>query len=59
MLIFSRRRVDVIDYGYKNIDENIGEFTIDFNAEEWAAQNLQKQVEKQIDVYSTVLINMN
>ena len=37
MLIFSRRRVDVTNFYFKKIDESDGEFTIEFNAEEWAA----------------------
>jgi hypothetical protein len=56
MLIFSRRRVDVTDFGFQKIDENDGKFTIEFNAEERNAQNLLKQVQKQIDVFSAALV---
>jgi hypothetical protein len=57
MLIFSRRRVDVTDFGFKKINENDGEFTIEFNAEEWAAENILKQVQKQIDIFEAKLIS--
>ena len=57
MLIFSRRRVDVTNFYFKKIDESDGEFTIEFNAEEWAAENLLKQVSKQIDIFEAKLIN--
>lgn len=56
MLIFSRRRVDVTNFSFKKIDENDGEFTIEFNAEEWAAMNLLKQIQKQIDIFEATLI---
>lgn len=56
MLIFSRRRVDVTDFSYTKLNENEGRFTIAFNAEEWAAQNLLKQVNKQIDIFEAQLI---
>ena len=56
MLIFSRRRVDVTNFGFKKINENDGEFTIEFNAEEWAAENILKQVQKQIDIFEAKLI---
>lgn len=56
MLIFSRRRIDVTDFSFKKIDENDGLFTIEFNAEEWAAQNLLKQINKQIDIFEAQLI---
>ena len=51
MLIFSRRRVEVTNFSFKKMDENDGQFTIEFNAEEWAAQNLLKQINKQIDIF--------
>ncbi len=57
MLIFSRRRVDVTNFGFRKIDENDGEFTIEFNAEEWAADNILKQVQKQIDIFEAKLVN--
>lgn len=56
MLIFSRRRVDVTNFFFSKIDENEGEFTIEFNAEEWAAENLLKQVQKQIDIFEAKLV---
>ena len=56
MLIFSRRRVDVINFSFKKVDENDGEFTIEFNAEEWAAENLLKQIQKQIDIFEAKLL---
>lgn len=56
MLIFSRRRVDVTNFSFQKIDENDGKFTIEFNANEWDAQNLLKQVQKQIDIFSAELI---
>lgn len=55
MLIFSRRRVDVTDFSFKKIDENDGQFTIEFTAEEWAANNLLKQISKQIDIFDARL----
>jgi len=56
MLIFSRRRVDVTNFSFKKIDDNDGEFTIEFNAEEWAADNLLKQIQKQIDIFEAKLV---
>lgn len=56
MLIFSRRRVDVTNFAFRKIDENDGEFTIEFNSEEWAAENLLKQIQKQIDIFEANLI---
>lgn len=57
MLIFSRRRVDVTNFYFRKIDENDGEFTIEFNAEQWAAENILKQINKQIDIFEATLIN--
>lgn len=57
MLIFSRRRVDVTNFSFRKIDENDGEFTIEFNAEEWAAENLLKQIQKQIDIFEAKLVS--
>lgn len=57
MLIFSRRRVDVTNFGFQPLNENDGQFTIEFNAEQWAAENLLKQVSKQIDVFEAKLIS--
>lgn len=56
MLIFSRRRVDVTNFSFRKIDENDGEFTIEFNAEEWAAENLLKQIQKQIDIFEAKMV---
>ena len=58
MLIFSRRRVEVTNFSFKKLNENDGEFTIEFNAEEWAAENLLKQVQKQIDIFEAELVNI-
>ena len=57
MLIFSRRRVEVTNFSFRKIDENDGEFTVEFNAEEWAAENILKQVQKQIDIFEAKLIS--
>jgi acetolactate synthase regulatory subunit len=55
MLIFSRRRIDVTDFGFRKISEQQGEFFVSFTSSEWMAQNLQKQINKLIDVYSVTL----
>lgn len=55
MLIFSRRRIEVTDFGFRKISEQQGEFFVSFTASEWMAQNLQKQINKLIDVYSATL----
>ncbi len=56
MLVFSRRRIDVTNFYFTKIKEEEGQFTIEFNAEEWAAENLLKQINKQIDIFETKLI---
>ena len=56
MLIFSRRRVEVTNFWFKKLDDNDGEFSIEFNAESWAAENLLKQIQKQIDIFEAKLI---
>jgi hypothetical protein len=56
MLIFSRRRIDVTNFSFKKIDENDGLFTIEFKAEQWAADNLLKQIRKQIDIFDARLV---
>ena len=56
MLIFSRRRVDVTNFSFRKIDDNDGEFIIEFNSEEWAAENLLKQIQKQIDIFEAKLV---
>ncbi|MCB0507307.1 MAG: hypothetical protein KDC60_02160 [Bacteroidetes bacterium] len=55
MLIFSRRRIEVTDFSFKKINEEDGEFTITFNAEQWAAENILKQINKQIDIFEAQL----
>ncbi len=57
MLIFSRRRVEVTNFSFRKIDENDGEFTVEFNAEQWAAENILKQVQKQIDIFEAKLVS--
>jgi acetolactate synthase regulatory subunit len=56
MLVFSRRRIDVTNFSFTKIKEEEGQFIIEFNAEEWAAENLLKQINKQIDIFETKLI---
>lgn len=55
MLIFSRRKIDVVNFSYSKVNEEDGLFTIDFLADEWMAENIQKQLDKQIDIYETTL----
>ena len=45
-----------IEFFFNKIDENDGQFIIEFNAEDWAAEKLLKQVAKQIDVFEAQLI---
>lgn len=58
MLIFSRRRIKVTNYFFNKINDEDGEFSILFDAEEWAAQNLLKQIQKQIDIFDASLIEI-
>ena len=58
MLIFSRRRVDVTNFSFTKINDGEGKFTIEFIADEWQAENLKKQVQRQIDVYESTLLEM-
>lgn len=58
MLIFSRRRIDVTNFGFQKLNDEDGKFYIEFNSDEWQAQNLLKQMNKQIDVFETKLINL-
>ncbi len=58
MLIFSRRRVDVTDFHYQKINETDGKFTIEFTSEEWMADNLLKQIRKQIDIFEANLLSV-
>ncbi len=55
MLIFSRRKIEVTDFSFKKLNEEEGEFKIDFISEEWMAQNIEKQLNRQIDIYEAVL----
>jgi hypothetical protein len=55
MLIFSRRKIEVTDFSYKKLNEEEGEFVIDFISDEWMAQNIEKQLNRQIDIYEAVL----
>lgn len=55
MLIFTRRRIDVTDFAYSKTGEGQGEMTIDFEAEEWTAENICKQLAKQIDILQASL----
>jgi hypothetical protein len=48
--------VEVTNFSFRKIDENDGEFTIEFSSEEWAAENILKQVQKQIDIFEAKLI---
>ena len=56
MLIFFFFCVDVTNFSFHKIDDNDGEFTIEFNAEDWAAENLLKQIQKQIDIFEAKLV---
>lgn len=56
MLIFSRRKIEVTNFSYSKVNEEDGNFTIEFMADEWMAENIQKQLNRQIDVYETSLI---
>ncbi len=55
MLIFSRRKIEVVNFSYSKVNEEDGLFTIDFLADEWMAENIQKQLDKVIDIYETTL----
>ncbi|HUH73927.1 MAG TPA: hypothetical protein VLZ75_05915 [Chitinophagales bacterium] len=56
MLIFSRRKIEVTDFSYSKVNEEDGSFNIEFMADEWMAENIEKQLNRQIDVYETALI---
>jgi acetolactate synthase regulatory subunit len=56
MLIFSRRKIEVTNFSYTKMNEEEGNFSIDFLADEWMAENIQKQLNRQIDVYETSMI---
>ncbi len=53
--IFSRRRVEVTNFSFSKLNEEDGQFTIDFVSDDHMAQNVQKQLDKQIDVYEATL----
>lgn len=55
MLIFSRRKIEVVNFTYSKVNEEDGLFTIDFLSDEWMAENIQKQLDKVIDIYETTL----
>lgn len=55
MLVFSRRKIDVTNFAFSKVNEEDGIFTIDFIADTWMAENIQKQLNKQIDIYETTL----
>jgi acetolactate synthase small subunit len=55
MLIFSRRKIEVTNFSFRKISEEEGEFCIEFLSDEWMAENIEKQLNKQIDVYEAVL----
>ena len=43
---------------FQKVNENDGQFTIEFNSNEWEAQNLLKTVQKLIDVFEARLIEI-
>ena len=55
MLVFTRRRVTVTDFSFSKISEGRGAITIDFEAEQWVADNICKQLGKQIDILEATL----
>ncbi len=55
MLIFSRRKIEVTNFSYNKTNEEEGNFLIEFLADEWMAENIEKQLNRQIDVYETTL----
>jgi acetolactate synthase small subunit len=57
MLIFSRRKVDVTNFSFKKLNEEDGQIVIEFNSDDLMAQNLEKQLNKQIDIYKATLIH--
>jgi acetolactate synthase regulatory subunit len=56
MLIFSRRKIEVTNFSYTKMNEEEGNFSIEFFADEWMAENIQRQLNRQIDVYETSMI---
>ncbi|MCO5234175.1 MAG: hypothetical protein LC105_09090 [Chitinophagales bacterium] len=55
MLIFSRKKIEVLNYSFSKVNDEDGLFTIDFLANDWDAENVQKQLNKQIDIYEISL----
>lgn len=55
MLIFSRKKIEVINYSFSKVNDEDGLFTIEFMANDWDAENVQKQLNKQIDIYEISL----
>jgi len=55
MLIFTRRRITVTDFSFSRMSEGKGVITIDFESELWAAENICKQLSKQIDILDSSL----
>jgi predicted ThiF/HesA family dinucleotide-utilizing enzyme len=55
MLIFSRRKIEVTDFSFRKLNEEDGEFKIDFISDDWMAENIEKQLNRQIDIYEAVL----
>lgn len=55
MLVFSRRKIEVVNYSFSKVNDTDGLFTIDFNSDQWMAENIQKQLNKIIDIYETTL----
>lgn len=44
-----------MNFTYSKVNEEDGLFTIDFLSDEWMAENIQKQLDKVIDIYETTL----
>lgn len=57
MLIFSRRKIEVTNFSFKKINEEEGEFVIAFVSDELTAQNVEKQLNKQIDIFEASLVH--
>lgn len=55
MLVFSRRKIEVTDFSFRKVNDEEGEFRIDFIADDWMAENIEKQLNRQIDIYEAVL----
>jgi acetolactate synthase small subunit len=55
MLIFSRRKIEVTDFSFRKLNDEDGEFRIDFISDDWMAENIEKQLNRQIDIYEAVL----